>query len=73
MLVQWSRTAARGTSASALSSWACSGHDVRVLQSYLTLAGTRSNIDAASVHDQANVVKFELANALTGNGVMTYA
>lgn len=51
-----------------------SGHDVRVLQSYLTLAGYPTNVDGSfGPTTKTNVVKFELANALTGNGVMTYA
>ena len=50
------------------------GHDVRVLQSYLTLAGYPTGIDGqfgpSTLH---NVIKFEQANNLAASGVMTYA
>lgn len=50
------------------------GHDVRVLQSYLTLAGFPTNVDGDfGATTQTNVVKFEQANGLTADGVMTYA
>jgi peptidoglycan hydrolase-like protein with peptidoglycan-binding domain len=50
------------------------GHDVRVLQSYLTLAGFPTDVDGDfGPTTQTNVVKFEQANGLTSDGVMTYA
>jgi peptidoglycan hydrolase-like protein with peptidoglycan-binding domain len=50
------------------------GHDVRVLQSYLTLAGFPTDVDGDfGPTTKTNVVKFEQANGLTGNGVVTYA
>jgi len=50
------------------------GHDVRVLQSYLTVAGYPTSIDGAfGPGTQANAVKFETAHQLTANGVVTYA
>jgi len=51
-----------------------SGHDVRVLQGYLTLAGFPTEVDGAfGPGTKANVVKFEDANGLADNGVVTYA
>ncbi len=50
------------------------GHDVRVLQSYLTLDGYPTAIDGQyGPTTLQNVMKFESANNLTPNGVMTYA
>ena len=50
------------------------GHDVRVLQGYLTLAGFATAVDGDfGPGTEANVVKFEQANGLTANGVVTYA
>jgi peptidoglycan hydrolase-like protein with peptidoglycan-binding domain len=50
------------------------GHDVRVLQSYLTLAGFPTTIDGDfGPTTESNVIKFEQANDLDANGVMTYA
>jgi peptidoglycan hydrolase-like protein with peptidoglycan-binding domain len=50
------------------------GHDVRVLQSYLTLAGFPTDVDGDfGPTTETNVVKFEQANGLVTNGVMTYA
>jgi peptidoglycan hydrolase-like protein with peptidoglycan-binding domain len=50
------------------------GHDVRVLQSYLTLAGFPTDVDGDfGATTKTNVVKFEQANSLDANGVMTYA
>ena len=50
------------------------GHDVRVLQSYLTLDGYATAIDGQyGPTTLQNVMKFESANNLTPNGVMTYA
>jgi peptidoglycan hydrolase-like protein with peptidoglycan-binding domain len=49
------------------------GHDVRVLQSYLTLAGFPTAVDGQfGPGTKANVVKFEQTNGLTANGVVTY-
>lgn len=50
------------------------GHDVRVLQGYLTLAGFPTAVDGDfGPGTKANVIKFEDANGLTDNGVVTYA
>jgi peptidoglycan hydrolase-like protein with peptidoglycan-binding domain len=50
------------------------GHDVRVLQGYLTLAGFATAVDGDfGPGTKANVIKFEEANGLTANGVVTYA
>jgi peptidoglycan hydrolase-like protein with peptidoglycan-binding domain len=50
------------------------GHDVRVLQGYLTVAGYATSIDGDfGPGTKANVVKFESAHQLTANGVVTYA
>jgi peptidoglycan hydrolase-like protein with peptidoglycan-binding domain len=50
------------------------GHDVRVLQGYLTLAGFATEVDGDfGPTTKANVVKFEQANGLTDDGVVTYA
>jgi peptidoglycan hydrolase-like protein with peptidoglycan-binding domain len=50
------------------------GHDVRVLQGYLTLAGYPTDVDGDyGPGTQANVEKWEQANGLTANGVITYA
>ena len=50
------------------------GHDVRVLQSYLTLDGYPTAIDGQyGPTTLTNVVKFETANNLTAGGVLTYA
>jgi peptidoglycan hydrolase-like protein with peptidoglycan-binding domain len=50
------------------------GHDVRVLQGYLTLAGFPTAVDGDfGPGTKANVVKFENANGLDANGVVTYA
>jgi peptidoglycan hydrolase-like protein with peptidoglycan-binding domain len=49
------------------------GHDVRVLQAYLTLAGFATGVDGDfGPGTKANVVKFEQANGLTADGVLTY-
>jgi peptidoglycan hydrolase-like protein with peptidoglycan-binding domain len=51
-----------------------SGHDVRVLQGYLTLAGFPTEVDGDfGAGTKANVVKFEDANGLADNGVVTFA
>jgi peptidoglycan hydrolase-like protein with peptidoglycan-binding domain len=50
------------------------GHDVRVLQSYLTLAGFSTDVDGDfGPTTETNVVNFEQANGLTADGVVTYA
>jgi peptidoglycan hydrolase-like protein with peptidoglycan-binding domain len=50
------------------------GHDVRVLQGFLTLAGFPTGVDGDfGPGTKANVVKFEQANSLDDNGVVTYA
>ncbi len=50
------------------------GHDVRVLQSYLTLAGFPTSVDGSfGPGTKASVVSFEQAHNLTANGVVTYA
>jgi peptidoglycan hydrolase-like protein with peptidoglycan-binding domain len=50
------------------------GHDVRVLQGYLTVAGYPTSIDGEfGPGTKLNVVKFESAHQLAANGVVTYA
>ncbi len=50
------------------------GHDVRELQSYLTLDGFPTAIDGGfGPQTRTSVIKFELANALTPNGIVTYS
>jgi peptidoglycan hydrolase-like protein with peptidoglycan-binding domain len=50
------------------------GHDVRVLQSYLTVAGYATSIDGDfGSGTKTNVVSFESAHQLTANGVVTYS
>jgi peptidoglycan hydrolase-like protein with peptidoglycan-binding domain len=50
------------------------GHDVRVLQGYLTLAGFPTDVDGEfGSTTETNVIAFEQANGLTGDGVVTYA
>ena len=50
------------------------GHDVRVLQGYLTVAGYATSIDGDfGPGTNANVVKFETTHQLPANGVVTYA
>jgi len=51
-----------------------SGHDVRVLQGYLTLVGFPTNVDGQFGHGtEASVTKFQQAHNLTVDGVVTYA
>jgi peptidoglycan hydrolase-like protein with peptidoglycan-binding domain len=50
------------------------GHDVRVLQGYLTLTGFPTDVDGSfGPTTEASVIKFEQANGLTSDGVMTYS
>jgi peptidoglycan hydrolase-like protein with peptidoglycan-binding domain len=49
------------------------GHDVRVLQGYLTLAGFPTAVDGDfGPGTRGNVVNFQQTNGLTANGVVTY-
>ncbi len=49
------------------------GHDVRVLQGYLTLAGFPTGVDGDfGPGTKANVIAFEQANGLDANGIVTY-
>ena len=50
------------------------GHDVRVLQGYLTLVGLPTNVDGTyGSATKANVIQFQLAHAMKGNAIFTYA
>ncbi|MGH2888866.1 MAG: peptidoglycan-binding domain-containing protein, partial [Solirubrobacteraceae bacterium] len=51
------------------------GHDVRVLQGYLTLAGYPTAVDGSyGSSTKANVIAFQQANSLSpANGTLTYA
>jgi peptidoglycan hydrolase-like protein with peptidoglycan-binding domain len=50
-----------------------SGHDVRVLQSYLTIAGYPTTVDGDfGPATKASTVSFQRANNLLSNGVVTY-
>jgi len=50
------------------------GHDVRVLQAYLTVVGYPTGIDGAfGSGTQTNVIAWETANSLPADGVLTYA
>ncbi len=50
------------------------GHDVRVLQGFLTIAGYPTNVDGSfGATTEASVVAFQTANNVTANGVVTYA
>jgi peptidoglycan hydrolase-like protein with peptidoglycan-binding domain len=50
------------------------GHDVRVLQGYLTLAGFPTAVDGDfGAGTKTNVIQFEQANGLDANGVVTFA
>ncbi len=50
------------------------GHDVRVLQDYLTIAGYRTPVTGYfGGRTKRNVVAFESANHLTANGVVYYS
>jgi peptidoglycan hydrolase-like protein with peptidoglycan-binding domain len=49
------------------------GHDVRVLQSYLTIAGYPTSVDGDfGPQTKASAVSFQRANNLAANGVVTY-
>jgi peptidoglycan hydrolase-like protein with peptidoglycan-binding domain len=51
-----------------------SGHDVRVLQDYLTMDGYPTGIDGSyGPATRQSVVAFESANGLPSNGVLTYS
>ncbi len=50
------------------------GHDVRVLQGYLTLVGLPTAVDGSyGPSTKANVIQFQLAHGMKGNAVFTYA
>jgi peptidoglycan hydrolase-like protein with peptidoglycan-binding domain len=50
------------------------GHDVRVLQAYLTLAGFPTSVDGDfGAGTKANVISFEQANGLAPTGVVDFA
>ena len=50
------------------------GHDVRVLQGYLTLVGYATDVDGTfGSTTEANVLKFQTAHAMTADGIVTYA
>ena len=50
------------------------GHDVRVLQGYLTLAGYPTPVDGSyGASTQANVLKFDLAHSVKVSPIFTYA
>ena len=50
------------------------GHDVRVLQGYLTLAGYATPVDGSfGSTTGSSVIGFEAAHSLSSNGVFTYA
>jgi cell wall-associated NlpC family hydrolase len=51
-----------------------SGHDVRVLQDYLTLAGYKTAIDGAfGATTKQNLIAFQSAHQFAPNGVLTFA
>jgi peptidoglycan hydrolase-like protein with peptidoglycan-binding domain len=50
------------------------GHDVRVLQGFLTLAGFPTAVDGQfGAGTLASVIAFQNANSLTADGIVTYA
>jgi peptidoglycan hydrolase-like protein with peptidoglycan-binding domain len=50
------------------------GHDVRVLQGYLTLVGFATNVDGDfGPTTKTNVIAFQTAHNLTATGVVTYS
>jgi peptidoglycan hydrolase-like protein with peptidoglycan-binding domain len=50
------------------------GHDVRVLQGYLTLVGYATTVDGSfGPVTKSNVIAFQSANALAPTGVVTYS
>jgi peptidoglycan hydrolase-like protein with peptidoglycan-binding domain len=49
------------------------GHDVRVLQDYLTIAGYATPIDGGfGTTTKQNLIVFQTAHQMTANGVLTY-
>jgi peptidoglycan hydrolase-like protein with peptidoglycan-binding domain len=51
-----------------------SGHDVRVLQGFLTIAGFATQVDGDfGAATKQNVIAFQTAHALTPNGVVSFA
>jgi len=51
-----------------------SGHDVRVLQDYLTIAGYSTPVDGSfGATTKQNLIAFETAHGFAGDGVLTYA
>ena len=68
-----SRTAVPSISASASCARACTGHDVRVLQSYLTIAGYPTTVDGDfGPTTKASVTSVRAGHNLPANGVVTY-
>jgi peptidoglycan hydrolase-like protein with peptidoglycan-binding domain len=50
------------------------GHDVRVLQGYLTLVGFATTVDGAfGPATKTNVIQFQFTHGFKANGVVTYA
>ncbi len=50
------------------------GHDVRVLQGYLTLVGYPTTVDGSyGPATKANVLKFQLAHDMKANAIVTYS
>jgi peptidoglycan hydrolase-like protein with peptidoglycan-binding domain len=50
------------------------GHDVRVLQGYLTLVGFATNVDGAfGPATKTNVIQFQMTHALKPDGIVTYS
>jgi len=51
-----------------------SGHDVRVLQGYLTLAGFPTDVDGSfGAATKQSVLAFQSAHAMTANGIVSFA
>ena len=50
------------------------GHDVRILQTYLTIAGYGTQVDGVfGPQTKQNVIAFEVAQDLTPNGIVSFA